>query len=143
MSEFSQLLCETINAAKMTNYAWVVLPNHYHAVVKATDANNLVRSLGKMHGRSSHAWNGQDDCRGRQVWFNAMERSIRSERHFWASLIYVFNNPVKHRYVERWQDWPYSNAAEWLESVGRDEAVRIWREYPIWDYGSEWDPPDL
>jgi putative transposase len=72
-----------------------------------------------------------------------METGIRSDRHFWSSLIYVMHNPVKHRYVRRWQDWPFSNAAEWLESTGRDEAVLLWNEFPIDDFGRDWDPPDL
>jgi putative transposase len=143
MGDFSDTLCETFEAARMSNYAWAILPNHYHALVKAAEVSTLIRSLGHMHGRTSFSWNGEDNCRDRQVWFNLVERSIRTERHFWASLIYVLNNPVKHGYVERWPDWPFSNAAEWLESVGRDEALRIWKEFPIDDYGQEWDPPDL
>lgn len=143
MSEFSGALCETFEAISMTTFAWVVLPNHYHALVKSSEVSTLIRILGRLHGRTSFAWNGEDQRRGRQVWFGAVERSIRTERHFWASLIYVMNNPVKHGYVERWQDWPFSNATEWLESVGREEAVRIWNEFPIDDYGREWDPPEL
>jgi putative transposase len=68
---------------------------------------------------------------------------MKSERHFWASVNYVLHNAVRHRYAERWQDWPYSNAAEYLEDVGRDLAERRWREYPILEYGNHWDPPDL
>jgi putative transposase len=103
----------------------------------------MIGILGRLHGRTSFQWNGEEGNRGRKVWFNATETGIKSERHFWSSLLYVMNNAVKHGYVERWQDWPYSNAADWLDSVGRDEAVRIWREFPIDDFGRDWDPPDL
>jgi putative transposase len=65
---------------------------------------------------------------------------MRSERHFWTSLNYIHNNPVRHRYVERWQDWPYSSASAFLESVGRETAEEIWRNYPLLDYGMDWDP---
>jgi putative transposase len=77
------------------------------------------------------------------VWYNAAETAIKSERHFWASLNYVLHNAVRHGYVERWQDWPYSNAAQYLEQVGRATAEYRWREYPILDYGAQWDPPEL
>ncbi len=68
---------------------------------------------------------------------------MRSERHFWATLNYVHNNPVRHGYVERCQDWPFSSAREFLEQMGRKEAERIWREYPVLNYGEGWDDPDL
>jgi putative transposase len=140
---FSGELVETCSGPEREVYSWVVLPNHYHILVRSPSAKETVASLGRLHGRTSYQWNGEEGCRGRQVWFNAMETAIKSERHFWSSLIYVMNNPVKHGYVERWQDWPYSNARDWLKSVGREEATRIWKEFPINDFGRDWDPPDL
>ncbi len=67
---------------------------------------------------------------------------MKSERHFWASLNYVLHNAVHHGYVGRWQDWPYSNAEQYLAEVGHEEVLRRWREYPVLDYGKDWDPPD-
>lgn len=66
-----------------------------------------------------------------------------SQRHFWATMNYVLHNAVHHGHIERWQDWPYSNASRYLEEVGREEAERRWREYPVLDYGKDWDPLDL
>ncbi len=67
---------------------------------------------------------------------------MKSERHFWASLNYVLHYAVHHGYVGRWQDWPYSNAEQYLAEVGHEEVLRRWREYPVLDYGKDWDPPD-
>ena len=120
--------------------AWCVLPNHYHLVVETEDLKGLRRALGVFHGRSSHRWNGEDTRRGRQVWHNHTERTMRSERHFFATLNYVHHNAVKHGLVRRWQDWPFSSAALFLEEVGRDEAQRLWHEYPLLGYGEKWDP---
>ena len=64
---------------------------------------------------------------------------MKSERHFYASLNYVLHNPVHHKYCERWQDWQCSNAKEYLEQTGKEKAAEIWREYPILDYGKNWD----
>lgn len=68
---------------------------------------------------------------------------MKSERHFYAALNYVLHNAVRHGYVEHWQDWPYSNAAQYLENIGRVECLRRWNEYPILDFGKDWDPPEL
>jgi putative transposase len=143
MSEFSSSLLKVCENNGTRTYSWVVLPNHYHVLLSTTDVHSLLRSLGQFHGRTSFAWNGEDNKRGRQIWCRAAETGIRSERHFWATHLYVLNNPVKHRYVPRWQEWPFSSAAEWLGEIGRERAVAMWREFPIDDYGADWDPPEL
>ena len=119
--------------------AWCVLPNHYHALIEAPNVLRLLWELGRFHGRTSHAWNGEEKKRGRQIFHRATERFMRSERHFWATVNYIHNNPVHHRYVKLWSEWPWSSAQEYLQQVGRDEATRIWRDYPIRNYGKDWD----
>jgi len=52
---------------------------------------------------------------------------------------YIHHNPVHHGYVEKWQDWPWSSATDFIERVGRETALKIWREYPVFDYGKTWD----
>jgi putative transposase len=143
MADFESELLANTQERSQTIFAWIVLPNHYHLLVHAPDIKGLLKALGQLHGRTSFRWNDEDCCRGRQVWHRVAETAMKSERHFWASLNYVLHNAVHHSYAERWQDWPYSNAAQYLEAVGRDEAERRWRAYPILDYGKTWDPPDL
>ena len=120
-------------------YAWCVLPNHYHILLKTEQVKGLRKELGLFHGRFSFQWNGQDGQRGRQVWHNCFERALKSERHFWASLNYVHNNPVHHGYVKKWQDWPWSSANRFLEQFGKEKAAEIWRDFPLLDYGKKWD----
>jgi putative transposase len=120
-----------------------VLPNHYHALVEAPNILGLFHELGLLHGRTSHAWNGEETARGRKVFFRAVERAMRSDRHFWATLNYVHHNPVHHGYVARWTDWPWSSATEYLAQTDPDEAKRVWCDYPIRDYGKGWDDPEL
>jgi len=143
MQQFSEALIKQCSIADWPLFAWAVLPNHYHLLLRSPSADQLIQGLGRLHGRTSFRWNGEDGRRGRQVWFNAAETGIKSERHFWAALLYVMNNPVKHGFVERWQEWPYSSAANWLESIGRERAASLWKEFPIDDFGAGWDPPDL
>jgi REP-associated tyrosine transposase len=120
-------------------YAWCILPNHYHVLVRTQRIKELRRMLGQFHGRSSFEWNRIDNRRGRKVWYNCFERPMKSERHFWATLNYVHHNPVHHGYVKLWSDWPWSSARQYLEKIGLAEAKRIWLQYPILDYGKKWD----
>lgn len=124
-------------------FAWCILPNHYHFLAHVPNITLLLGALGKLHGRTSHRWNGEDSCRGRHVWYRTVETAMKSDDHFWVTLNYVLHNAVRHGYVDRWQDWPFSNATEYLEDVGREAAERRWRDYPLLDYGADWDPPEM
>ena len=120
-------------------YAWAILPNHYHALLKTTNVLFLLKKVKQLHGRTSFYWNGEENSRGRRVWFNAVETAIKSERHFWASVNYIHHNPVKHRHVSKWTEWPYSSAENYLKAVGKEQALKNWREYDISEMGKNWD----
>lgn len=143
IANFEIDLLETAHSSSESIFAWALLPNHYHLLVHCQSAKILLRALGRLHGRMSFTWNGENNRRGRTVWCNAAETVMKSERHFWATFLYILHNPVKHGYVKHWQDWPYSNARLYLEEHGREAALQLWREYPIDDYGNDWDPADL
>ena len=94
MDNFSRELLKVLGVHASQTFAWCVLPNHYHILVEATNVRGLLSELGLLHGRTSHAWNGEEKARGRKVFFRAVERAMRSDRHYWASLNYVHHNPV-------------------------------------------------
>jgi REP-associated tyrosine transposase len=143
MAVFSQRLLETLEQTQNIVLAWCVLPNHYHLLVKTADLKQLKKELGKLHGRTSHEWNLEEGAPGRTVWHRCADRGIRSERHYWSTINYIHNNPVHHGYVERWTDWPFSRAGAFIEQIGRDETLSIWREYPVLNYGKGWDDPEM
>lgn len=120
-------------------FAWCVLPNHYHVLLHTTSLKHLLPSIATLHGRMSYNWNTEESARGRQVWCRCTDRAMRSHAHLMATINYVHHNPVKHGYVERWQDWPWSSAQKYLEGLGIEEARRNWLAYPIKDYGKGWD----
>jgi putative transposase len=139
MTECEEEVLKTCRELGSCIYAWCVLPDHYHVLLKTGKIKALRHELGQFHGRSSFMWNGEDQKRGRQVWFNCFERPMKSPRHFFATLNYVHHNPVHHGYVEHWQDWPWSSATEFIEQQGRERVARLWRDYPVLDYGRKWD----
>lgn len=136
---FENELLTTLKECGTPCAAWCVLPNHYHLLVGIVSMSSFSRELGRLHGRTSRALNLRDNTAGRRVWFRCQDRCMRSERHFYASLNYIHHNPVKHGYVERWQDWPFSSADWYLAMKGRDWLVDVWRNYPVRDYGAKWD----
>lgn len=97
--------------------AWVVLPDHLHAVwtLPEGDADYSVRwrlikarfsrdlPVGRL--RASHEARQERGVWQRRFW----EHHIRDERDFAAHLEYCWFNPVKHGYVERPEDWQWSS----------------------------------
>jgi putative transposase len=143
LADFSEQLLKALEVDCEEVYAWCVLPNHYHAVILTRKLSPLLHIIGLLHGRTSFVWNGEENKRGRKVWFNCAETAMKSDRHFWATLNYVHHNPVHHGYVQQWQDWPFASSGAFLAQCGREEAERIWKTYPIREYGKDWDPPNL
>lgn len=143
MIEFEVELLATLSQASVEVLAWCVLSNHYHVLVKSTHILDTLKRLGQLHGRSSFRWNHADNRHGRQCWYRCTDRAMRTERHKWATLNYVHHNPVHHKYVRQWQDWPFSSALRYLEDIGYETAMKRWKSYPLLDYGKGWDDSEL
>ena len=140
--DLSWFLDETMRAfteAELPCFAWVFLPNHYHALVHTEDMTILSEAVRLLHSRVATDINGRHSQRGRRVWYRFSDRFIRSERHHWATVNYIHYNPVKHGYVDRMTAWPWSSVHEYVEDRGKDEGLSVWRDYPVGDYGRGWD----
>ena len=37
----------------------------------------------------------------------------------------------------------WSSATEYLAQTGVEKAKRVWQDYPIRDYGKDWDAPGI
>jgi len=139
MAAFSAALCDALCEDECDLLAWCVLPNHWHALVGTEKLEAVLAGVSRLHGRSSFEWNGEDDARGRQCWHCCADRRIRSESHFHAARNYIYHNPVKHGYVNKWDEWPFSSAGDFLNEVGREQAEKLWKDYPVLDMGQTWD----
>src|SRR5215472_15097990 len=59
MTECEEGLLAVWQASPNQVYAWCILPNHYHALVKSQSIKQLCEQIGKFHGRSSFKWNAR------------------------------------------------------------------------------------
>ena len=139
MDDFVKQLQHAFEELGAVVHAWCVLPNHYHVLATTPELPALITHLGKLHGRMSFTWNGEDDTRGRTCWHCLTDRAMRSEAHFWTTVNYIHHNAVKHGHASKWTEWPWSSAHDYLRETGRDQAARIWQAYPLLEYGALWD----
>jgi putative transposase len=139
LSWFESELLNHIQKQSVPCAAWVILSNHYHILVRIDDIKRFTQQIGQLHGRTSFQMNREDETSGRKVWFRCQDRCMRSEAHFYTTINYIHNNPVKHGHVEKWSDWAYSSFHWYLEHKGRDWLLDLWRQYPVLNYGDKWD----
>lgn len=133
------LLRDAVRAARVARpfrvHAWVVMPDHMHCVwelpegdsdystrvaaIKAGFVMNLRRAGFSppmelpvvASGRYAGLKPGlRPDKREVGVWQRRFwEHHIRDEADYRAHVEYCWMNPVKHGFVERPEDWPYSS----------------------------------
>ena len=98
--------------------AWVVLPDHLHAIwsLPANDHDfstrwraiktRFTKSVGAVRPRSqSKVAKGEAGLWQRRYW----DHHIRGKADLDTHLRYCWGNPVKHGLVDRATDWPYSS----------------------------------
>ena len=118
-----------IEAAKLYSWhiiAWVVLRNHYHAMVASPEnPSSLSKFTASYYKFTSRKWNEENDSRGRKVWWNYWDTCIRSEKDYYNRLQYIFWNPVKHGLVENPEDYPFSSYTDYLNQNDGLEFIGI------------------
>jgi putative transposase len=109
--------------------AWVLLPDHLHAIwTLPEDDDNFGSRWAVIKRIVSKRYNSQEGITGpisnsrnkrdespfwqRRFW----EHCIRDELDFQRHLDYIHWNPVKHGYVKRVIDWPYSTFHRFLNN---------------------------
>jgi putative transposase len=139
------LVCDNIEELIIefgfTLLAWVILNDHYHLLLKTRLGKDLPRFFGRLHGSTSRQINIWDSATGRQVWHNYWDTCIRTEADLWKRFNYTHNNPVKHGYVKRPEDWPFSSYHYYLRVKGEEWVADCWQRYPVIDYieGDDFD----
>jgi REP element-mobilizing transposase RayT len=126
-------------------HGWVIMDNHFHAIVSGPDLSRTVADLKKFTAR---AILGQVKAEGRewllnqlnyfcaahkqvsahQVWQEGVHpQSIIPDDIMLQKLEYLHNNPVKRGLVASPEHWRYSSAHEWLPGAIPRLRVDRWR----------------
>jgi len=116
---------------KMELKAWVILDNHYHLLLKTRRGHDLSTFFGQLHGGTSYQINRWDGTAGRQVWHNYWDTCIRDEAGMWTRFNYIHYNPVKHGYVDKPEDWPFSSYHYYLRTRSKEWLDDCLSRYPV------------
>ncbi len=122
---------------KLTIWAYVILDNHYHLLLKFDQAKLIPVFINRLHGATSHYINKTEQRPGRTIWHNYWDRIIRNETDFWTKFNYIHYNPVKHGYVSSPEEWSYSTYNQYLSTQGAEWISDCWESYPVIEFEFE------
>lgn len=126
-------------------YAWVILDNHFHAIVGAAD---LARTVAGFKSFTARRLLAQVDADGRgwlrdqwhfyrarhktgsdhQVWQEGFHpQELSSDEAMLQKIDYVHYNPVARGLVSAPEHWRYSSAHEWLPGARPVLRCDAWR----------------
>jgi len=91
-------------------HAWVVMPNHVHAVLTpktAFDLGSILHSWKSYTASKCNELLGRDGSFWQKEYF---DRFIRDQLHFERAVAYVEFNPVKAGRCETPEDWQWGSA---------------------------------
>ncbi len=86
--------------------AWVIMPNHVHALIRQRQGGLIAAIVQSWKTYTAKRILGTGNLWQRDYW----DRFVRDDQHFWRSVHYIHENPVKARLVERAEDWRWSSA---------------------------------
>ncbi len=135
--------CRTHKAMRI--HAWVILDNHFHAILTAPDLSRALADL-KRHTskRLMDLLKGEGcDCLLNQFHYLRAPNKTTSSHQVWQEgfhpqamvsddimlqkLDYIHNNPVKRGLVIAPEHWRYSSAHEWLPGATTVLRCDPWR----------------
>ncbi len=127
------LLSEGCASAGCEVWAYCLMPNHVHLVLKPADEDGLRRALAEAHRRYTRHVNAREGWQG-HLWQERFHSFPMDEAHLLACARYVELNPVRAALATRAEDWRWSSARAHLE--GRDDKVVKVR--PLLDRVADW-----
>ena len=113
---FVRCLVQSLELVPVALYAFCVMPNHFHLIVRPAGDSDLTRFMRILTIRHSKRWHIRRQSKGGGAVYQGRFRAfpIQTEHYFYAACRYVEANPLRANLVTRAEEWPWS-------SIGRME----------------------
>ncbi|MBI5420776.1 MAG: transposase [Parcubacteria group bacterium] len=142
---FEQLLLETKDVVDMRIFAYVVMPNHWHLVLRPQNDGDLgmfMHRVSNAHTRKVHA---KTRTNGSGHLYQGRYKSflVDTDTYLLTLIKYVERNPVRAKLVGQCEDWRWGSA--WRRVHGEKKEERLIDSLPTllpYDYKNWINTPD-
>ncbi|MDN5204938.1 transposase [Fulvivirgaceae bacterium BMA10] len=123
-------------------YAYCLMPNHFHALVRIKSEEALTSTFGKfetfqklerrlskqfanLFSSYTQAFNKMYDRKGSLFIQNFKRKPISSDDYLSNIIFYIHHNPLHHGFTNNIEDWPHSS----YHALISDKKTRLERAY--------------
>lgn len=122
---------KTLKTFDFEIFAAVILPNHFHLIIKPQNIKEFSKIIGLIKKYFSHAINEEYNDKNisesrmkrgeKGIWQRRFhEHLIRDEKDLFTRLDYIHYNPVKHGYTQNVKDWEHSSFHKFVKLKNYD-----------------------
>ena len=118
-------------------WAYCLMSNHVHFVCVPNNEDSLAHTFNALHMRYSQYFNQKKNLKG-HLWQGRFYSCILDERHTYAAVRYIENNPVRAGIVRKPQKYKWSSASSHINKEKNpvlsqgcylEKEIEDWQEY--------------
>lgn len=131
-TRFLNLLKDNLNECNVEIYAYCVMSNHFHLLVKV-EKEIMPIFMAKVLGRYAKYYNYKHNRTGYVFENRYNTQCIEDERYFWSCLRYIHMNPVKAKICSNIMQYEHSSMREYTgkrknREILCEKALKLYEE---------------
>jgi putative transposase len=139
-AHFENLLFKTAESSNTLCMAYVIMPNHWHVLVKTFEDGSLsqmMRRLTQVHTQHVHVKN-KDIGTGHVYQGRFKSKVIDTNNYFLAAVKYIERNPIRASLCEKVEDWRWSSGyhrfhkTSFINHLDADLPLDLAADYSSW-----------
>ena len=128
---FEGVLKEAVERESLPIFAYTVMPNHWHFVVRPESDSQLSDFFRWLTHTHTMRWHAHYHTEGTGHLYQGRFKTfpIEDDQHLLTVLRYVERNPLRASLVEKAEDWKY--ASLWRQANGKPVDRELLADWPI------------
>ena len=128
---FERILQEAWERTPVELFAWCLMPNHWHMVLRPGQDGDLAEFMRWLTVTHTQRWRAHSHSEGEGHLYQGRYKSfpVQTDRHFLLVCRYVERNALRAQLVARAQEWRWSSL--WRRTHGSVEQRQLLSPWPV------------
>ena len=122
--DFLLVFFDTINRYNWTCYAYCLMPNHYHLLIKTHEAN-LSLGMRQLNGVYTQNYNIRYKRIGHLFQGRFKSILVEEEKYKYELIRYIALNPLRANIAQKIEDWEWNSVLEILGKANKTGCINI------------------